>query len=206
MARDTCFAGDLFAVTRRADYVNPKILGSLSFAGFAADADMFRRGTVTGLTVDSRFPPGGVVSVGFEIIVLGKLADMAAIAGSVEGVFLCSPVYGILLDIPEVPDSTGDCVKPDLSLNVISQRQNLQAAPIEVGEKIVDVFASQGMNHWIALGFIRPDFPYPSGFPVEFHPVECTPDFDGLILCGKPVLKKVGRKRLHGEPVMGRRP
>ena len=49
------------------------------------NSDVPRRGAVAGLAIDPGLGPGGVIAVGWEIVVLGKLADVAAKAGGIEG-------------------------------------------------------------------------------------------------------------------------
>ena len=63
-----------------------EILWGLSLGCFFAHPDVFLGRTVAGLTVEARLGPHGMVCVGFQIVVGRKLANMAPVAGRVEGV------------------------------------------------------------------------------------------------------------------------
>ena len=57
---------------------------------------MLLTGTMTGLAVDARLCPGGRVGVGYQVIVGFKLAHMAAVTGSIEGVRPLLPVNRLI--------------------------------------------------------------------------------------------------------------
>ena len=118
--------------------------------GLFADPVVLPGGPVAGLAVDARLQPSGVVGVGLDIVVGVQLADVAAIAGGVEGKQRVPPGYWFgMATFGKMPDHARGGVKPFFLAHVISQRQDLEAAFFQRCQEIIDVFAAQSLDHGV---------------------------------------------------------
>ena len=117
---------------------------------FAEQLDVLRRGAVAGLAIDARLGPGGVIAVGLEVVVLGKLADVAAEAGGVEGQRPFLPVQRLVAAVAEMAHGAGGGVEPFLAAHVVGHRQHLQPAALQRGQEIEDILAAHRLHDGIA--------------------------------------------------------
>ena len=175
--------------------------GGLVGGQVAEQLDVLRRGAMTGLAIDARLGPSGVVAVGLEVVVLGKLADVATEARGVEGQRPFLPVERLVAAVAEMAHGAGGGVEPFLAADIVGHGQHLQPAALQRRQEIKDVLAAHRLHDGVALLPVRPAFDDDPFAEVGEEAILARDDF--CLLRGKLGLGQVGRVRLHGQAVEG---
>src|ERR1039458_1324089 len=113
---------------------------------------------MAGLAIDAGLSPGGMVAVGLELVVLGKLADVATKAGGVKSQRPVFPVERLVAAITEMAHGTGGGVEPFMAADVVGHWQHLQPAALQRSEEVENILSAHGLHHGVALLTFRPVF------------------------------------------------
>src|ERR1035438_10469346 len=106
---------------------------------------------MAGLAIDAGLSPGGMVAVGLQVVVLGKLADVATETGGVEGQRPVLPVERLVAAVAEMAHGTGGGVEPFMAADVIGHRQHLQPAALQRSEEVEKNLSANRLHHGAGL-------------------------------------------------------
>ena len=162
--------------------------------------------TVAGLAVDARLFPDRMVRVSLQVIVRGDLAHVAPVTGGVEGVLPVLPVYRFIRLTRKVPHPARSHVEPFLLVHVVRYGQSLEPTAIQGGEKVIDILAAHHVVDPVFLLAFGTSFNDPPGLAGDVRTVPGVPDNDLFRLGGELVAGQFSGIRLHGQPVVRRRP
>ena len=169
-------------------------------------ADVLFRRAVTRFAANARLGPGRVVGVGCQVVVCGKLGDVTIKTGGVEGEHAVGPIEGRIAAIEEMPHAAGRHVVPGPLVDVVRQRQHLQAAAIQRGEEVIDVLAAHHLRDRVCAFAAWGDFAHAAGRRGDLDVVPAFTDRNIARLRRQPRLGKRRGIRLHGQAVPGSGP
>ena len=107
----------------------------LPLGGFFENLDMLGRRAMAGFAIDARLRPGGMVGVGFQVVVGGELAHVAVVAHGVEGERPLPPVERFVPPVEGMAKMAGGGVVPDFAVDIIGKREDLKAARFQWGSE-----------------------------------------------------------------------
>src|ERR1017187_4004900 len=157
------------------------------------------RGAVAGLAVNPGLRPGSVVAVALQIVVLGKLADVAPEARGIESQRPVLPVKRLVPAVAEMAHRARRGVKPFPAADIVRNGQHLEPAPFKRRKEIINVLAAHHLHHGIALLTLRSAFEDDRFAEIGEEPILARDDF--RLLREEIGSGQFGRVRLHGQAV-----